>query len=239
MPDDEEVSLSKALLNLIQLSDAQGCDPSLLVQYLADFPVDDEPADEETNHQRSQLAALKDTLGRVILQSRQQLRAGRTPRPGSPRDESVQAIENEVVERQFTKQALERIPEELARFNRLKDLQAEVQPERRVNEYLSEAVDCYLLGLFCAAAVLCRSVLEFALKEAYQKKGLPVERSDLADLIDKGPATRILADDLVGVARVVKDVGNDAVHKRRCAASAALDVLHKTGLLLQRLYAQA
>lgn len=97
-----------------------------------------------------------------------------------------------------------------------------------VNRYFGEAHRCYLYGFPVACAVLCRGLLEYALKEVMdpdrridrlledeaRKSGKP-KPSYIGRLVDEAEKKHILADDRPKCAKEVRDAGNEASHPDR------------------------
>ena len=93
----------------------------------------------------------------------------------------VDALGEKVLNEFFTRLELQMIPDMVRRWKKLRALNFVGLPERRVSDYLRQATTCYLNGLPTATAILCRTVLQFALEEAIPTLGgirLEVNRHD-------------------------------------------------------------
>lgn len=142
----------------------------------------------------------------------------------------------------FTRLELQEIPEIVRRWKNLRAIHLVLLPTKPgVTDYLRQATMCYLHGLSTAAAILCRTVLQFALEEAIPNVGgvrlEEVERRDwLMKLIRLASSTKTLPAELVTIAHRIREVGNDAVHSGVCAEARALVAIKDTGEVLAHIY---
>jgi hypothetical protein len=141
----------------------------------------------------------------------------------------------------FTTHALAQIPHVVARWRKLGTIPVAVIPENRVTGYLRQASECYLYGLLTAAAILCRTVLQFTLQEAIPNLGGvslgEVDRGDwLMKLINLASSTKTLPPTLVEKAHHIRKVGNEAAHSGTCSETVALAAMRETADILTRLY---
>lgn len=72
--------------------------------------------------------------------------------------------ENELLRTAFALEALAMIEPAVARATELRECEVSLACSEQADRYLDEATRCYFLGLFTACAVMCRSVLEEAIK---------------------------------------------------------------------------
>lgn len=138
---------------------------------------------------------------------------------------------------------LKGVPGIVTRWKKLRVLQVVLLPGERVTDYVRQATTCYLYGLYNAAAILCRAVLQFALEEAFQRRGgLDLSRVGRRDYIDSlikfALNTKIISPELAGQAHKIRKIGNDSVHKANCSEAKALDAIGYTGRVLAGIYGQ-
>jgi len=90
-------------------------------------------------------------------------------------------------------------------------------PNSKVQRYFEEAHRCHLFGLDVGCAVLCRAILEAALSETIDPKGLrkpkrtTVGGSHLLNMIEAATG-KFLTDDQAKAAKDIKDAGDTAIH---------------------------
>ncbi len=129
--------------------------------------------------------------------------------------------------------------------SRLQKLELQRIPKPNVQRYFEEAHRCYLYGFKVACAVLCRAILESALKETVDPNGElgPTERgeSHILKMIRKASFYERLPDPLPEWAEVVKKAGDRAVHdveafKREYPATTLEDILFKARKVVESLY---
>ena len=73
--------------------------------------------------------------------------------------------ENDLLRTAFALEALAMIEPAVARATELRECEVSGACSEQADRYLDEATRCYFLGLFTACAVMCRSVLEEAIKQ--------------------------------------------------------------------------
>ncbi len=161
---------------------------------------------------------------------------------------------DEILDEHFTHLELQMIPDTIARWKKLTRVQIVRFPEKKVTDYMRQATTCYLYGLPSAAAVLCRTVLEFTLEEKLgdfggisKLKGNSDRKDDrLFNLIKtagitKVGKTKILSGefDLVRKAHDIREVGNNAIHKNTCTEEEALEAIKNTGEILSHIYGRS
>jgi hypothetical protein len=122
----------------------------------------------------------------------------------------------EALDQRFAEEMLKRLEKVVSRATGLQKFELERIPERRVQIYFEEAHRCYLYDFKVASAVMCRAILESALKETIDPKGelRPKERgeSHILKMINKAKIYGRLSDPLPQWAAEVKDAGDSAVH---------------------------
>jgi len=128
----------------------------------------------------------------------------------------------------FAHELLRKLPKIVSRVSALDELELDDRrqiPREDVKRYFEEAHRCYLYGFPIACAVLCRAILESALKEiidpdrriertvmAEARKLGNQKESNIGRLVDEAAKRNILTDDRPECAIKVRDAGNDAIH---------------------------
>lgn len=150
-----------------------------------------------------------------------------------------------VLEQRYLAEMLGKLDKVIARANRLQKLDLERIPRRNVRTYFEEAHRCYLYEFNVACAVMCRAILESALKETIDPRGelRPKERgeSHILKMINKAKIYGRLSDPLAEWAAEVKDAGDSAVHdveafERDYPAGRLEDILCKARKVVESLY---
>jgi hypothetical protein len=151
----------------------------------------------------------------------------------------------DALDQRFTEEMIEKLEKVVSRASGLQKFQLESIPERRVQIYFEEAHRCYLYGFKVASAVMCRAILESALKETIDPKGelRPKNRgeSHILKMINKAKIYGRLSDPLSEWAAEVKDAGDSAVHdveafERDYPAGRLEDILCKARKVVESLY---
>ncbi|MBI3300823.1 MAG: DUF4145 domain-containing protein, partial [Deltaproteobacteria bacterium] len=135
----------------------------------------------------------------------------------------------------LTRLALKEIPDAVVRLKKLQSLHVRTMPENRVKNYFQQASSCYICGIYDAVAVLSRSLIQFALEEAFKARNGSV-RLDLEDLINFAERTGILESNLAGRAHSVRKIGNDAAHENHTDEPAARKAITDTVQVLTHIY---
>lgn len=148
-----------------------------------------------------------------------------------------------ILNEHFTRLELQRIPGIVARWKNLAKIPVVLFPGEKVTDYMRQATTCYLYGLPSAAAVLCRTVLEFALEEKFGDLGgipKPVDKANkqgyLQGLINCAGRRKILSVELVPKAHSIRIVGRNAIHKSACTEEEALETIKNMGEILSHIY---
>jgi hypothetical protein len=156
--------------------------------------------------------------------------------------------ENELLRTAFALELLEMIEPAVARATELRECVVAAGCSEEADRYLDEATRCYFFGLFTACAVMCRSVLEEAIKQK-----LPVTLARLVRNRYRNAATlgNLLHEvnnnlQLTGIdprflrlANQVNDTGKKAVHQGLLSEDQARQCLQSAREALQLLLQQA
>ena len=117
-----------------------------------------------------------------------------------------------MLEQRYLAEMLGKLEKVIARAYRLQKLDLDKIPRRDVRTYFEEAHRCYLYGFNVACAVMCRAILESALKETIDpnEELRPKERgeSHMVNMINKAK----LSGPLREWAIEVKKAGDWAIH---------------------------
>jgi hypothetical protein len=152
--------------------------------------------------------------------------------------------QNDLLRAAFAMEQLELIEPAVLRATHLRECVVAAPCSEEADRYLDEATRCYFLGLFTACAVMCRSVLEEAVKQR-----LPEGLSRLVRTRYRNAATlgNLLHEvnnnlrmtgidaDFPRVANKVNDVGRKAVHQGLLSEDEARDCLQNARRALELL----
>lgn len=240
------MALSKEILNLLDLIDKiDGID----IDYLEDFlrcEVESGSLSEMFKFlDAEQVKELKTARG--LAHKRVKAKQGPSRELSNELIETLDGIlqneGDEILNEYFTRLELQRIPGTVARWKKLTKTPVVLFPGEKVTEYMRQATTCYLYGLPSAAAVLCRTVLEFALKEKFGQLGgisKLIDKVDKKDYLEKlinfAANTKILSAELVGTAHDIREVGNKAIHASTCTEIEAFEAIKNTGEILTHIY---
>jgi hypothetical protein len=151
----------------------------------------------------------------------------------------------DVLDQRYTEEIIEKLEKVVSRASGLQKFELGRIPNRRVQIYFEEAHRCYLYGFKVACVVMCRAILESALKETIDPKGelRPKERreSHILKMINKAKIYGRLCDPLPQWAAEVKDAGDSAVHDVEAfetdyPAERVEDILCKARKVVESLY---
>jgi len=152
--------------------------------------------------------------------------------------------QNDLLRAAFAMEQLELIEPAVMRATHLRECVVATTSSEEADRYLDEATRCYFFGLFTACAVMCRSVLEEALKQrlpatlAKQIKTRYRNTATLGNLLrevnDNLQMTGIDAD-FPRVANQVNDTGRKAVHQGLLSEDAARECLQNARKALELL----
>jgi hypothetical protein len=167
---------------------------------------------------------------------------------GTPAWQQIQraldAQQNDLLRAAFSLELLELVEPAVLRATHLRECVVAAPSSDEADRYLDEATRCYFFGLFTACAVMCRSVLEEAIKQK-----LPVALSRLIRSHYRNTATlgNLLHEvnnnliqtgidaDFPRVANQVNDVGRKAVHQGLLSEDEARACLQNARQALQLL----
>jgi hypothetical protein len=152
--------------------------------------------------------------------------------------------QNDLLRAAFAMELLQMVEPAVERASYLRECVVAAASSEEADRYLDEATRCYFLGLFTACAVMCRSVLEEAIRQKLPTSLTRLVRTryrntaTLGNLLHEVNNNLILTGidpDFPRVANQVNDVGKKAVHQgllsedeaRACLQSArkALELL--------------
>jgi hypothetical protein len=117
------------------------------------------------------------------------------------------------------------------------------RPNEAVQRFLRRLARCYIVGLMPECVMLCRAVLENAIKEKFDRKGIPLPatlagKSEVRTRIEWARKTKWLSDSASEQAWVVWKRGSKAVHDDPEATAEVLDTIRLTMAVLRELYEQ-
>ena len=152
--------------------------------------------------------------------------------------------QNDLLRAAFALELLEMVEPAVIRATHLRECVVATSSSEEADRYLDEATRCYFFGLFTACAVMCRSVLEEAIR---QKLPAPLSRlvrtryrnaATLGNLLHEVNNNLQLTgfdDGFPGVANRVNDAGKRAVHHGLLSEDEARACLQDARLALQLL----
>ncbi len=152
--------------------------------------------------------------------------------------------ENDLLRTAFALEALAMIEPAVARATELRECEVSGACSEQADRYLDEATRCYFMGLFTACAVMCRSVLEEAIKQklpgslARLVKTRYRNAATLGNLLHEVNNNLQLTDidpDFPHLANRVNDCGKKAVHQGLLAEGEARQCLQSAREALQLL----
>jgi hypothetical protein len=160
---------------------------------------------------------------------------------------ALDAQQNDLLRAAFAMELLELVEPAVLRATHLRECVVASTSSDEADRYLDEATRCYFLGLFTACAVMCRSVLEEAIKQK-----LPAGLSRLVRTRYRNAATlgNLLHEvnnnlqmtgfhsDFPRVANQVNDAGKKAVHQGLISEDEARSCLQGAREALQLLLCQ-
>jgi hypothetical protein len=189
-------------------------------------------------HARQRLASL--------MRLRQAGSGARTP-AWQQIQRALDTQQNDLLRAAFSFELLQLVEPAVLRATHLLECVVATPSSEEADRYLDEATRCYFFGLFTACAVMCRSVLEEAIKQK-----LPVTLSRLIRTRYRNTATlgNLLHEinnnliqsgidaDFPRVANQVNDVGRKAVHQGLLSEDEARTCLQNARQALQLLLRQ-
>ena len=116
-------------------------------------------------------------------------------------------------------------------------------PSREILERLEEAYECFQYGFYQACIAMCRSVLEYSLKERLKVLEVPLRvdymrrGGELAAIIKQAEEIKLLSSGLARNAHEIRERGNSVLHRRSAATrDLCWNTLQKMRHILARLY---
>ncbi len=195
--------------------------------------------------------------------------AGLGPKPAagtSPADkisEAAQLVDllNEMFQCQVAHEVIHEIPPAAQRALQLLRFAAEARPGPLAERYLGRGARCFTWGHEAETLILCRSVLEQVLEEtvpdrdvftafAWNREAFPQARRDkldkrdpvllaIGDRIHAAFVLGKLTDEEVGVAKIIRDRGDKAVHDMPDAGADVRGTVEKLTQLVSKLCGRA
>jgi hypothetical protein len=155
--------------------------------------------------------------------------------------------QNDLLRTAFALELLELVEPAVQRATHLRECVVAAPSSEEADRYLDEATRCYFFGMFTACAVMCRSVLEEAIKQK-----LPTSLTGLIRTRYRNAATlgNLLHEvnnnlqmtgfdpDFPRVANLVNDIGRKAVHQGLLSEDEARGCLQNARQALQLLLRQ-
>lgn len=152
--------------------------------------------------------------------------------------------QNELLRAAFSLELLEMIEPAVLRATHLRECVVSAASSEEADRYLDEATRCYFFGMFTACAVMCRSVLEEAIKQKLPPVLARQVRTRYRNAATLGSLLREVNDNLQltgidaefpGVANQVNDTGKKAVHHGLLSEDEARECLQSARRALQLL----
>jgi hypothetical protein len=152
--------------------------------------------------------------------------------------------QNDLLRTAFALELLEMVEPAVERATYLRECVVAAPSSEEADRYLDEATRCYFYGLFTACAVMCRSVLEEAIKQklpASLTKLLRTRYRNTATLgnllheVNNNLQLTGIDPDFPRVANMVNDIGRKAVHQGLLSEDEARGCLQNARLALQLL----
>lgn len=152
--------------------------------------------------------------------------------------------QNDLLRTAFALELLELIEPAVARATELRECVVAEPSSDEADRYLDEATRCYFYGLFTACAVMCRSVLEEAIKQKLPPQLARLIRTryrntatlgNLLHEVNNNLQLSGISPDFPRVANQVNDVGKKAVHQGLLSEDEASTCLQSARQALQLL----
>jgi hypothetical protein len=150
--------------------------------------------------------------------------------------------QNDLLRAAFALELLEMVESAVARAAHLRECIVSSSSSEEADRYLDEATRCYFFGLFSACAVMCRSVLEEAIKQKLPATLAGQVRSRYRNTPTLGNLLREVNDNLrltgidaafPALANRVNDAGRKAVHQKLLLEEEARDCLQNARQALE------
>jgi hypothetical protein len=152
--------------------------------------------------------------------------------------------QNDLLRAAFALELLELVEPAVLRATHLRECVVEATCSEEADRYLDEATRCYFFGLFTACAVMCRSVLEEAIKQklpAGLTRQIRTRYRNTATLgnllheVNNNLQMTGIVGDFPALANKVNDVGKKAVHQGLLSEDEARECLQEARRALQML----
>jgi hypothetical protein len=167
---------------------------------------------------------------------------------GTPAWQEIQRAldrqQNDLLRAAIALELLELVEPAVLRATHLRECVVAAASSEEADRYLDEATRCYFFGLFTACAVMCRSVLEEAIKQklpaglARQVKARYRNAATLGNLlheVNNNLQMTGIDGDFPALANQVNDVGKKAVHQGLLSEDEARECLQNARRALQLL----
>ncbi len=135
---------------------------------------------------------------------------------------ALDSRQNDLLRAAMAAEMLDLIEPAVARANHLRECVVGAPSSEEADRYLDEATRCYFFALFTACAVMCRSVLEEAIKQRLPESMMTLIRSryrnaatlgNLLHEINNNLRATGIAAEFPRLANHVNDIGKKAVHQ--------------------------
>jgi len=152
--------------------------------------------------------------------------------------------QNDLLRAAFAMEQLELIEPAVLRATHLRECVVAAPCSEEADRYLDEATRCYFLGLFTACAVMCRSVLEEAVKQRLPENLTRLVRTRYRNAPTLGNLLHEVNDNLrmtgidpnfPRIANQVNDAGKKAVHQGLLSEDEARECLQNARCALELL----
>ena len=155
--------------------------------------------------------------------------------------------ENDLLRTAFTFELLQMVEPAVLRATQLRECVVSASSSEDADRYLDEATRCYFYGMFTACAVMCRSVLEEAIKQKLPDELARLVRSRYRNTATLGNLLHEVNNnlqlckidaDFPRLANMVNDSGKKAVHQGLLSEDEARSCLENARSALQMLLGQ-
>lgn len=189
--------------------------------------------------------ALRPILGKYLLRWRGQLGSSGRAKMEDMAIAAAQGDVHNAIVSQCLADMSARLPSRVKRIEELRVLTASVDVPKEVQCYVEEAYNCFISGHFLACLIVCRSAIEFAIRDFLTREGkqreletLKTERGDtLYALIRVARDLRRNLRQSFDTADEVRRAASDAVHNRAPETEDCREAFIKTRGFLKELYA--
>ncbi|MGA3008839.1 MAG: DUF4145 domain-containing protein [Terracidiphilus sp.] len=157
---------------------------------------------------------------------------------------ALDAQQNDLLRTAFALELLELVEPAVQRATHLRECVVAAPSSEEADRYLDEATRCYFFGLYTACAVMCRSVLEEAIKQKlpsslnkqiYSRYRKTATLGNLLHEINNNLQMTGFDADFPRVANQVNDIGRKAVHQGLLSEDEARSCLQDARQALQLL----